>query len=76
MSEIIVNMEGYRRFRMNLDLIDPAQEDSATEVWKATFCDEESGDCQVVYYEMSDDYEIWDLIDQAIQTYRQEFNLE
>lgn len=75
MSEIIVNMQGYGSFRMVLDLVDPASEYDSTEVWKASFCDDESNDCQIVYFEMGDDYEAWDLLDEAIQTYRREFDL-
>lgn len=72
MSEIIVNMSGYGNFSMDLSLADPSLINDATEVWQAVFCDKDSGDCETVYFEMNDDYETWDLIDEAIQTYRQE----
>lgn len=72
MSEIIVNMQGYGNFKLTLDLHDPGD----TEVWKAVFTESESDDAQVVYFEMPDtDYEAWDLIDIAIQTYRDEIDL-
>jgi len=71
MSEILINMSGYGQFRLALDLTDPAQDDN-TEVWRATFCDDSSDDCQVVYFEMGEDYEVWDLVNEAIETYRQE----
>jgi hypothetical protein len=73
MSEIIVNMEGTGKFSLVLDIVDPGTEESETEVWKAAFCDETSGDCELVFFEMfNNDYEAWDLIDAAIQTYRQD----
>lgn len=74
MSEIIVNMSGLGQFTMSLDLIDPSNPDDLdqVEVWRATFCDQENDDCQIVFFEMGTDYEAWDLIDEAIQTYRNE----
>jgi uncharacterized protein YrzB (UPF0473 family) len=74
MSEIIVNMSGLGKFTMTLDLVDPSNPDDLdeVEVWKATFCDEQSSDCDIVFFEMGLDYEAWDLIDEAIQTYRQQ----
>jgi hypothetical protein len=45
-----------------------------TEVWSATFTDRLSEDEWTVYFEMEDtDYEVWDLIDIAIETYRDEY---
>ena len=72
MTDIIVNMSGYGSYKISLDLHDGGE----IEVWKAIFHDESSGDSEVIYFEMTDDYEVWDLIDEAIQTYRQEILLE
>lgn len=72
MSEITVSMSGIGDFTMSLDIHDPATLDSDIEVWRATFCDPTTGDCSIVYFEMGPDYEAWDLIDEAIQTYRLE----
>jgi hypothetical protein len=70
MADITVNLEGYGSYTLNLDLHDPGD----TEVWSATFTDNESGDLWTVYFEMEEsDYEAWDLIDVAIQTYRDEY---
>jgi uncharacterized protein YrzB (UPF0473 family) len=70
-------MSGIGQFTMTLDLIDQPEpnDPDQSEVWRATFCDETSGDCEVVYFEMGTDYEAWDLIDEAIQTYRDENGL-
>lgn len=72
MSEIVVNMSGLGAFTMSLDLIDPSgpEDVDGIEVWRATFCDEQSEDCEIIYFEMGTDYEAWDLIDEAIQSYR------
>lgn len=64
-------MEGYGNFKIALDLHDGDAHDEV-EVWQAKFCDESTGDCEVVYFEIPTDYEVWDLIDEAIQTYRKE----
>lgn len=74
MSEITVSVHGEYKFTMTLDLIDPANPDDLdqVEVWRASFCDEATDDCDLVFFEMGTDYEAWDLIDEAIQTYRQE----
>jgi hypothetical protein len=70
MSDITVNIQGYGQFSLSLDLHDPGE----TEVWSATFTDRISEDEWVVYFEMEDhDYEVWDLIDIAIETYRDEY---
>jgi hypothetical protein len=71
MSEIIVNMSGLGKFTMTLDLVDPCHDENI-EVWEARFCDESNQDCQWVFFEIENDYEAWDLIDVAIQTYRDE----
>lgn len=59
---------------MTLDLVDSSTPDDLdqVEVWRATFCDESNDDCDIVFFEMGEEYEAWDLIDEAIQTYRQE----
>ena len=72
MSEIIVNMSGIGKFTMTLDLVDPCTDETNTEVWQAKFCDESTDDCQLVFFEIENDYEAWDLIDLAIQSYRDE----
>jgi hypothetical protein len=70
MSDITVNLEGYGQYSLTLDLHDPGE----TEVWSATFTDRLSEDEWTVYFEMEDtDYEVWDLIDIAIETYRDEY---
>jgi len=70
MAEIIVNLEGYGNYTLTLNLHDPGE----TEVWSATFADQNSEDEWDVYFEMEDhDYEVWDLIDVAIETYRDEY---
>lgn len=70
MAEIIVNLQGFGKYRIVLDLHDPSVDGSDADVWLARFCDDESGDCSVVYFEMEGDYEAWDIIDEAIQVYR------
>lgn len=73
MSELIVNLEGYGNYTLGLDLHDPGD----VEVWCATFTDRNLGDQWVVYFEMEEnDYEVWDLINVAIETYRDEFNTD
>jgi hypothetical protein len=70
MSDIAVNIQGYGQFSLSLDLHDPGE----TEVWSATFVDRLSEDEWTVYFEIEDtDYEVWDLIDIAIETYRDEY---
>lgn len=73
MAEIIVNLEGYGQYTLGLSLHDPGE----TEVWSALFTDRESEDEWTVFFEMEeDDYEIWDLIEVAIETYRDEYSSE
>jgi hypothetical protein len=70
MSELIVNIEGYGDYTLALDLHDPGD----TEVWSATFSERNLGDEWTVFFEMNEgDYEVWDLIDVAIETYRDEY---
>lgn len=72
MSEIIVNMSGFGSQSISLELHDPAPDGEAVDVWIAKFCDLDSGDCEMVYFECDTDCEVWDVIDEAIQTYRRE----
>lgn len=74
MSEIIISVLGESKFTMTLDLSDPANPDDLdqVEVWRATFCDEATDDCDIVFFEMGTDYEAWDLIDEAIRSYREQ----
>ncbi len=70
MSEIIVSMSGIGQYSLDLSIADPGVEDNSVEVWRAIFTDKEDGDKWEVYFEMSPDYEVWDLIDEAITAYR------
>lgn len=71
MSEILVTLEGYGIAKLSLDLIDGGEPEDTVEVWKATFT--ESENVWEVYFEMSaDGYELWDLVNEAIFTYRME----
>ena len=74
MSEITVSVLGASKFTMTLDLADPSNPDDLdqVEVWRATFCDQDTDDCDIVFFEMGTDYEAWDLIDEAIRSYREE----
>ena len=74
MSEIIVSILGESKFNLTLDLVDPSNPDDLdqVEVWRATFCDETTDDCDLVFFEMGTDYEAWDLIDEAIRSYREQ----
>lgn len=78
MSEITVSVLGGSKFKMTLDLVDPANPDELdqVEVWRASFCDEDTDDCDIIFFEMGTDYEAWDLIDEAIRAYREEIILE
>jgi len=70
MSEIIVSLSGAGQYTLDLSIVDPGHDDDSVEVWRAIFTDTD-GDAQwEVYFEMSPDYEIWDLIDEAITAYR------
>lgn len=76
MSEIIVNLSGYGNYSIKLDLCEPAPEGQTTDVWVATFCDSKTQDCELVYFEMDGEYEPWDIINEAIETYRVEISLD
>ena len=70
MSEILVSLSGAGQYTLDLSIVDPAVDDDDIEVWRAIFTDKD-GDAQwEVYFEMSPEYEIWDLIDEAITAYR------
>jgi len=71
MSEIVVNMSGAGQYRLDLNIADPGIEDDDIEVWRAIFTDQDGGASWEVYFEMGTDYEIWDLIDMAITSYRE-----
>lgn len=72
MSEIIVSLSGAGQYSLDLSIVDPGAEDSDIEVWRAIFTDKEGYDADwIVYFEMSPDYEVWDLIDEAISAYRE-----
>lgn len=75
MSEIYVTLEGYGKAHLALDLVDAAG-DNEVEVWRGTF-KEDNDQPEVlweVYFEMdpSIGYEAWDLINEAIYTYKTE----
>jgi hypothetical protein len=72
MSEIIVNMSGLGSYTISLDLFDPAPDGEVVDVWTAKFCDMANKDCEMIYFEMDNDAEVWDIINEAIQTYRKE----
>jgi hypothetical protein len=73
MSEIIVNISELGSYTLSLNIIDPDPEE---EVWQAIFCDSATGDCSKVYFEMEPDYEVWDLVNVAIETYKADLLLE
>lgn len=70
MSEIIVSMSGYGSYSLDLSIADPGVDDDSIEVWRALFTDKDGDSHWEVYFEMSPDYEVWDLIDEAITAYR------
>lgn len=70
MSEIIVSMSGIGQYTLDLHIVDPGADDDSIEVWRAIFTDKEGGASWDVYFEMGPEYEIWDLIDEAITAYR------
>lgn len=74
MSEILMNLTGLGTYSIKLDLHDPAPEGESVDVWTATFCDVDTQDCEMVYFEMDSDGEVWDIINEAIQTYRKEIS--
>jgi hypothetical protein len=70
MAEIIVNTTGFGKHRLSLDLVDPSDNEIDNNVWSASFCDYDTNDCELVYFEAPIDSELWELIDFAVQTYR------
>jgi hypothetical protein len=70
MSEIIVSMSGAGQYSLDLSITDPGLADDSVEVWRAVFTEMEHGEKWEVYFEMNPDYEIWDLINEAIVVYR------
>jgi hypothetical protein len=40
------------------------------EVWRGIFIEKEDNSQWEVYFEMSPDYEIWDIVEMAIESYR------
>lgn len=73
MSDVTVKIEGYGEAKLSIDLVDTGEE---IEVWRGVFA--ETGDnpevLWEVYFEMdpNSDYEIFDLINEAIYTYKLE----
>ena len=79
MSIIEVSLEGYGRAHLCLDLMEDYTEPDGIEVWRATFneineFDKDPENLWVVFFEMNsrDGYEQWDLISEAIETYKME----
>ena len=71
MSEILVSMSGLGSYTLDLNIVDSGLEDGDVEVWRALFNDKEGDSHWEVYFEMTPDYEAWDLIDEAITAYRE-----
>lgn len=67
MSEIVVSMSGLGSYTLDLSIVDAGE----TEVWHAVFNDKDGDAHWDVYFEMALDYEVWDLIDEAITAYRE-----
>ena len=68
MSEILINLQGYGTAKLALDLMDGCD----VEVWRGVFWDDDDEVLWEVYFEMDADYEVWDLVNEAIHTYRKE----
>lgn len=71
MSEILVSMSGLGNYTLDLSLVDGGDDLLDTEVWRAVFNDQDGDSHWEVYFEMTPDYEVWDLIDEAITAYRE-----
>lgn len=71
MSEILVSMSGLGSYTLDLSLVDGGDDLLDTEVWRAVFNDQDGDSHWEVYFEMTPDYEVWDLIDEAITAYRE-----
>ena len=74
-ARILVNIDGHGTAEMSLELYDPPTPVDPVEVWRATFTEREHPNDVIseVYFEMpNDDYEVWDLVNEALQTYLNE----
>ncbi len=74
-AKILVNVDGFSTSAISLDLIDPARPEDDVEVWCARFTEEAHPDEIIaeVYFEMNAfDYELWDLVNSAVEAYRLE----
>lgn len=75
MSEVTVTLEDYGKAHLALELVDPGEEGDV-EVWHGIFSEEEDASETLweVYFEMdpSSDYDKFDLISEAIYTYKLE----
>lgn len=76
MAEIYVSLEGFGTAKLALDLVEDYSETDGIEVWRGVFSDslEQDEVLWEVYFEMNatDGYEAWDLVNEAIYTYRTE----
>lgn len=77
MSIIEVSLEGYGKAHLCLDLVEDYTEPDGVEVWRGVFSevsDFEGETLWTVFFEMDsrDGYESWDLISEAIETYKME----
>ena len=75
MAEISVNIEGYGRAKLSLDIVDSIEGEDI-EVWRGIFLEDEDHPETLweVYFEMNsaNGYEVLDLINEAIYTYKLE----
>jgi hypothetical protein len=74
-ARILVNIDGLGTAEMSLELHDPPTPLDPVEVWRAVFTEAEHPNEIIaeIYFEMpGDDYEIWDLVNEALQTYLDE----
>lgn len=70
MAELTVNISGTEQYTLQLSIYDSDQ-DQTVDVWKGIFTDTKTGDSYEVYFEAeADGLEIWDIIDLAIEVYR------
>lgn len=70
MSELIVSVSGMGQYALELSLVDAGAEDETVEVWRGIFIEREGDSQWEVYFEMGSEYEIWDLVQMAIESYR------
>ena len=74
-AKILVNVDGFSTSVISLDLVDPGTSGDVVEVWCARFTEEAHPDEIIaeVYFEMTAfDYELWDLVNSAVEAYRLE----